>query len=147
MADLQTKKLYEDAAKAKGQPLFSLTVADFFNAPSVDEVDLAGYSGQAGDPIVIHASDDFAVSALNVALTDAEGSPIALRQAQDASRKAARPSIAQPKVGAGSTRRLAQSPRARRCASPSPPQTAPAGRAAVKLKRHSNPLTPHACRL
>ncbi len=29
MADPQTKKLYEDAAKAKGQPLFSLTVADF----------------------------------------------------------------------------------------------------------------------
>ena len=71
-------------------------MADFFNAPSVDEVDLSGYSGQAGDPIVIHASDDFAVSAVSVALTNTDGSSTALRQAQGASRKAARPAKARP---------------------------------------------------
>ncbi len=76
MADPEAKKLYEDAAKAKGKPMFSLTIADFFNAPSVDEIDLAGYGGQVGDPIVIRARDDFAVSAVNVALTKADGSSI-----------------------------------------------------------------------
>ena len=34
MADPETKAIYVEAAKAKGQLVFSLTVADFFNAPS-----------------------------------------------------------------------------------------------------------------
>ena len=38
-----------------------VTVAGFFNAPSVDEVDVSGYAGQAGDPIVVRASDVFDV--------------------------------------------------------------------------------------
>lgn len=73
MADPETKALYEKAAKAKGKPVFSPTVADFFNAPSVDEVDLSGYAGAVGDEIVIRASDDFDVVGVSVALTDAEG--------------------------------------------------------------------------
>jgi len=76
LADPAAKAIYEDAAKAKGQPIFSLLVADFFHAPSVDEVDLSGYAGQAGDEIVIRASDDFDVTGVSVALTDAEGNAI-----------------------------------------------------------------------
>ena len=76
MADPEAKAVYEEAAKAKGKPVFSLTVADFFNAPSVDEVDLSGYAGAVGDEIVIRASDDFDVVGVSVALTDAEGNAI-----------------------------------------------------------------------
>jgi len=76
MADPAAKAIYEEAAKAKGQPVFSLTVADFFNAPSVDEVDLSGYSGQVGDSIVILASDDFDVTGVRVAVTNAAGQAI-----------------------------------------------------------------------
>ena len=76
LADPATKTLYEKAAKAKGQPVFSLTVADFFNAPSVNEVDLSGYGGAAGDKIIIQASDDFEVLTVNVALTDGEGNAL-----------------------------------------------------------------------
>ena len=76
MADPETKALYEEAARAKGRPVFSLTVADFFNAPSVDEVDLSGYNGAVGDTIVIRAHDDFDVRGVNVALTEAEGGAI-----------------------------------------------------------------------
>jgi len=76
MADPETKALYVEAAKAKGQPVFSLTVADFFNAPSIDEVDLSGYTGAMGDAIVARASDDFDVVGVNVALTDADGNAI-----------------------------------------------------------------------
>jgi hypothetical protein len=76
MADADTKALYVEAAKAKGKPVFSLTVADFFNAPTVNEVDLSGYSGVVGDVIVIQASDDFDVAAVAVALTDADGNAI-----------------------------------------------------------------------
>ena len=76
VADPTTKAIYEEAAKAKGQPVFSLMVADFFNAPSVDEIDLSGYAGQVGDVIVIRAHDDFEVTAVNVALTREDGSAI-----------------------------------------------------------------------
>jgi|SaaInl7_150m_RNA_FD_contig_31_2127879_length_980_multi_14_in_0_out_0_1 hypothetical protein len=76
MADPETKALYADAAAAKGQPVFSLTVADFFNAPSVEEVDLAGYGGAVGDEIVIRASDDFEVVAVAVMLADDAGNPL-----------------------------------------------------------------------
>ncbi|MCB9418920.1 MAG: hypothetical protein H6667_03905 [Ardenticatenaceae bacterium] len=76
MADAETKALYAEAAKAKGKPVFSLTVADFFNAPTVNEVDLSGYSGAVGDVIVIQATDDFDVAAVAVVLTDADGNAI-----------------------------------------------------------------------
>jgi len=76
MADLETKSLYEEAADAAGKPVFSLTVVDFFNAPSVDEIDFSGYTGAAGDEIVIIASDDFDVASVQVALTDGDGSPL-----------------------------------------------------------------------
>ena len=76
MADAETKALYVDAAKDKGKPVFSLTIADFFNAPSVDEVDLSAYSGVVGDEIIIMASDDFDVQGVEVALSDEAGNPI-----------------------------------------------------------------------
>jgi hypothetical protein len=76
MADPEAKALYVEEAKAKGQPVFSLTIADFFNAPSVDEVDLSGYAGRAGDAIVIRASDDFDVARVEVALADVVGAAI-----------------------------------------------------------------------
>jgi len=76
MADAETKALYVDAAKAKGKPVFSLTVADFFNAPSVDEVDLSVYSGAVGDEIIIMASDDFDVAAVSISLSDDSGAAI-----------------------------------------------------------------------
>lgn len=76
LADPETKALYVEAAKAKGKPVFSLTVADFFNAPSVDEVDVSGYGGAVGDVIVVRADDDFEVTAVGVALTDSEGNEI-----------------------------------------------------------------------
>ena len=76
MADPETKALYEEVAGARGKPVFSLTVADFFNAPSVDSVDLSSYAGVAGDAIVIMASDDFDVLAVQVSLTDGDGNAI-----------------------------------------------------------------------
>ena len=76
MADADEKALYVDAAKAKGKPVFSLTIADFFNAPSVDEVDLSAYTGAIGDEIIIMASDDFDVQGVEVSLSDEAGAPI-----------------------------------------------------------------------
>lgn len=46
------------------------------NAPSVDKVDVSEYEGAAGDPIVIRAHDDFDVTGVTVALTQADGAAI-----------------------------------------------------------------------
>jgi hypothetical protein len=59
-------------------------VADFFNAPSVDEVDLSGYAGAVGDAIVVRASDDFdpsitlraGVTGVRVAIAKADGTAV-----------------------------------------------------------------------
>jgi len=76
MADPETKAIYENVAAAKGKPVFSLTVADFFNAPSVDEVDLSAYSGKVGDIIRIRAHDDFDVTDVSVAIMNSAGEAV-----------------------------------------------------------------------
>jgi len=76
MADPATKALYEASAQDRRKPVFSLTVADFFNAPTVDEVDLSRYNGAVGDEIVIRASDDFEVASVSVNVSSADGTPI-----------------------------------------------------------------------
>jgi hypothetical protein len=76
MADPEKKALYAEAAKASGKPLFSLTIADFFNAPAVDEVDLSAHAGEVGNPIVVRAHDDFAVVSVRVSITKSSGEAI-----------------------------------------------------------------------
>jgi len=79
-----SEALYEQAAGAKGKPVFSLTVVDFpatvlrtgFNAPAVDEVDLSAYAGAVGDVIAVRASDDFRVTGVRVAVVDAGGAAL-----------------------------------------------------------------------
>ena len=73
LADPEARATYDEAAKARGKPVLSLMVADFLNAPCVDEVDVSGHGGQVGDEIVVAASDDFGVVGVNLALTDADG--------------------------------------------------------------------------
>lgn len=68
MADPQAKALYEAAAESREQPLFSLMVADFINEPTVDEIDLSGYTTQAGSRIMVRASDDFEITGVEVSV-------------------------------------------------------------------------------
>ena len=70
MADADMRAIYSQAAERKGMPVFALTVADFFNAPTLNEVDLSAYKGKAGDLIKIKALDDFGVASVHVALVN-----------------------------------------------------------------------------
>ena len=82
MADEGVRALYEEVAKAKDVPVFALTIADFFNVPSIVEVDASNYNGQAGGTIKVITADDFGVVNLNVVITDAdEGNVIETGQA------------------------------------------------------------------
>ena len=76
MADPQKKAVYAEAAKAKGKPIFALMIGDFFNAPSVDEVDLSAYAGSIGDIIAVRAHDDFDVMKVHVSVTKSSGEAI-----------------------------------------------------------------------
>ena len=76
MADDQTRKLYEEVAKSRKQPLMSLIMQDFLRDPRIDEVDLSAYSGQSGEKIYVRASDDFKVAAVHVAIARESGEPI-----------------------------------------------------------------------
>lgn len=73
LADPAAKTLYEAKAKAKGDPVFSVTIADFFNAPSVEEIDLSQYMGRSGESIRIKAHDDFEVMGVSVRITGSNG--------------------------------------------------------------------------
>lgn len=76
MADPDSKEFYEDVAREKGMPLFALTVADFYNAPSVNEVDLSHYTGAVGDVIDVVAFDDVDVAGVAVSISQDDGTPI-----------------------------------------------------------------------
>ncbi len=76
LASPATRALYEAAAKARGKPVVSVAIGDFFNPPSVDGVDLSGYTGAVDDEVVIAASDDFEVWRVRVLLSNADGSVI-----------------------------------------------------------------------
>ncbi len=66
--DPALKALYEQQAEAKGLPPFAVTVSDYLNAPTIDEINLSAYAGKVGDIITIRASDDFAVVSVDVVI-------------------------------------------------------------------------------
>lgn len=73
MANPVEKAAYAAQAKAVGKPAFALMVADFLNAPVVDEIDLSAYNGKAGDIIKVRAHDDFQVAGVQVLVRDNNG--------------------------------------------------------------------------
>jgi len=76
MADNASREFYQYAAGQKNIPAFALSVADFLNLPSVEEVDLSAYEGQVNDSIKIITSDDFGVVNLHVAISNNQGGAI-----------------------------------------------------------------------
>lgn len=76
VADPAAKSLYAAGKKRKGMPVFALAVADFFNEPVVESIDLSGYTGKAGETLKIQASDDFEVKGVAVRILDTTGAVV-----------------------------------------------------------------------
>jgi hypothetical protein len=75
--DPQIREQYESAAnKKKGITAYNVAIADFFNKPEIEEINLEGYSGVAGDEIRIIASDDFTVKSVHVEISNADGETV-----------------------------------------------------------------------
>ena len=73
MEDEALKEQYHKAAYRKGHTSgFAMAVADYFKAPTVEEVDLSNYSGAENEPIRIVAVDDFQVAEVDVEVLDGD---------------------------------------------------------------------------
>lgn len=71
--DETTKELY-DSSKKDGKSVYNIAVADFLNAPQINEIDVTNYNGQIGSYIQVRATDDFDVVAVTVTIQNADGS-------------------------------------------------------------------------
>ena len=72
-SDEITHELYSAEAK-DGKTTYNIAVADFLNAPQINEIDIANYNGQIGSYIQVRATDDFDVVAVTVTIQNADGS-------------------------------------------------------------------------
>ncbi len=69
-------------AAKKGKTPYIVAVADFLKAPSIEHVDVSAYAGQPGDTIRIRVTDDFAVKAVTIRITNDDGSLVEESEAQ-----------------------------------------------------------------
>ncbi|MDR1680090.1 MAG: hypothetical protein LBR81_10010 [Prevotellaceae bacterium] len=70
----ETGEQYKQAAKKqRGVTALNVAVADFFEAPNIEKVNLTSYTGKAGDKIEVQVSDDFAVKTVQVQILNADG--------------------------------------------------------------------------
>jgi hypothetical protein len=81
MTDSSLRAFYEVAAQSRNIPLFALTVADYFNKPTITSADISTYNGKLGDKILIAAMDDFGVVKVQVNLLDSDGMVLETGQA------------------------------------------------------------------
>ena len=75
IATPELAELYATGAK-KGKKPYTVAVADFLNAPDIDEVNLSAYHGAVGDTIQVNASDDFEVKNVTIKIVNASGATL-----------------------------------------------------------------------
>ena len=75
LADAAKKEAYGASAK-EGQSAYNVAVADFLNAPRIDEIDVSHYTGQPNSYIQVRAVDDFNVAEVTVAVQAADGTEV-----------------------------------------------------------------------
>jgi hypothetical protein len=72
MENAEVKKGYQAAAKG-GQTAVNVAFSDAWHAHVVHDIIANGYKGNAGDTILVEATDNFKVSAVKVSIFDREG--------------------------------------------------------------------------
>lgn len=71
----ETKQAYKEAAN-EGESAYNVAVADFMNAPDIEEIDFSKYTGKVGDTITITVTDDFMVQEVSVTIINADGTEV-----------------------------------------------------------------------
>ena len=70
--DPAQKAAYQDAAQ-DGQTFYNVAIADYFNAPDIEEINVSGYTGAVGSKIVVKATDDFEVTKVHIKIENGDG--------------------------------------------------------------------------
>ena len=74
--DPAQKAAYETGVDANTQSAYTVAVADYLNAPNIQNVDFTAYRGTIGDAIVIQATDDFAIHHVHVRIQRPDGTVV-----------------------------------------------------------------------
>jgi hypothetical protein len=72
MNDPLMKAFYASKA-ATGQSAYNMAFADYYDAPRIKDINIGGYSGNVGDKIKVTAVDSFKVNAVEVKITQSNG--------------------------------------------------------------------------
>lgn len=80
ITDEVKKEAYKASAK-EGETAYNVAVADFLNAPDINEVDISHYTGQPASYIQVRAVDDFNVAEVFVTVLNADGTQVEHGQA------------------------------------------------------------------
>ena len=75
IADENQKNAYAQNA-GDGKSAYNVAIADFFNAPDIETIDLSGYTGKPGEKIIIKAFDDFKVKQVTVEIYNHDGTTV-----------------------------------------------------------------------
>jgi len=75
ITDPEKKASYQAAAE-EGQSAFNVAVADFLNAPHIDEIDVSHYTGQPDSYIQVRAVDDFEVAEVTMTILNTDSSEV-----------------------------------------------------------------------
>lgn len=73
IADPLTKAEYQPGPDSKLTSAYAAAMRDYLSAPVIHSINTSRYGGAVGDEILIKATDDFKVTALNVAIFNAQG--------------------------------------------------------------------------
>lgn len=66
----KTEAIYAEKAEDTPRSGYNVAIADWFHEPEVDEIDLSGWTGQAGESIRIKALDDVKVERVTVMIVN-----------------------------------------------------------------------------
>lgn len=75
IANPATKEAYQAAAE-EGESAYNVAVADFLNAPYINEIDVSKYTGQPSSYIQVRAVDDFKVKEVTVTIQNSDGTAV-----------------------------------------------------------------------
>lgn len=75
IADASIRGEYEKGAN-ENQSAYNIAVADYMNAPKIENIDISGYSGNINELIFVTVVDDFKVEEVKVSIKNADGTMV-----------------------------------------------------------------------
>jgi hypothetical protein len=69
----KTQPVYVERANVTNSIPYNVAISDWFGKPQVLEIDIKGWTGEAGQPIRVRAQDNVHVAGVQVAIEDQDG--------------------------------------------------------------------------